>query len=91
MRAAHVIDVIVGDDEVIDRLHAGGAGGVDDPAGIALAGISGVDQHRLAGGRDDERGGAALGVDEVEAEIGVGRQDWRGEQGREHQRGREAK
>jgi hypothetical protein len=41
----------------------------DDSPGVARAGIAGVDQDRLAGRRDDQRGGAAFDVDERETEA----------------------
>ena len=66
-RAAHVVDVIVGDDEVVDFFDAGGARRVDDAAGVALAGVAGVDQHRFVRGSDDQGRCAAFGVDEVDA------------------------
>ena len=55
---------------------------LDDPVGIAAAGIARVDQHRFAGGRDQQRRRAAFDVDPVEIEPLVGRA---GEGGRSEQ------
>ena len=57
------------DDEVVDLLHAGNLGGgfVQSP-GIAAARHAGVDEDRLAGGRDDQRAAATLDVHPVYVE-----------------------
>ena len=70
--AAEVVEVVVGGDEVVDVLHPGLGGGLVDPAGVAVAGVAGVDQHRFAGGRDDERGGSPFDVDPDDVEAAVG-------------------
>ncbi len=68
--AAVVILVQVRDEEVVDALHAGIAHGGDDAVGIARVEprITGVDEQRLPGRRDDERGLPAFDVDEVDVE-----------------------
>ena len=65
--AAHVVLVEVGDEQRVDFLDAGGFGGGGDAIGVApaIAGVSGVDQQRLAGGRDDQRGLASFDIDEI--------------------------
>ena len=46
-------------------------GGRGDAVGVAavIAGPAGIDQHGLAGGRDEQRGLAALDIDEVDLQI----------------------
>ena len=81
-RAAEVVDVKMGGDEEVDFLQAGGFGGdLVDAAGIADAGIAGVDEDGFAGGGDDEGGAAAFGIDPVNVEGAVGgAQEGRGEE-----------
>ena len=71
-RAAEVIDVKVRGDEVIDLLQAGDFGGqLVDAARIALEGIAGIDEHRLARRRDDERRAAAFDIHPVDVERAI--------------------
>ena len=70
--AAEMVDVEVGDDDVIDAREAGLGGGVVDAGGVATAGVAGVDEDGFAGGGDEERGAAAFGVDPVDDESGGG-------------------
>jgi hypothetical protein len=68
---AHVIAVVVGDDDVVelrldsDRLHE-----VDDAIGITVvvASGAGVEQERLTRGGYEQRRFSALGVDEVDVQ-----------------------
>ena len=68
---ADVIGVEVRGEQDIDFFQAGLLGRGEDALGIAIVGraIRGIDEHRLAAGRDDESGGAALGVDPVNFQI----------------------
>ena len=70
--AAEVVDMEMGDDDVIDAREAGLGGGVVDAGGVATAGVAGVDEDGFAGRGDEERGAAAFGVDPVDAENGGG-------------------
>jgi hypothetical protein len=67
-RAAEMIAVKMREQEVIDAREAGGFRGGDDARRIAPAGIAGVDQHGLAGGRDEEGRATTLGIDPVGVE-----------------------
>src|SRR5207245_400634 len=72
--AAEMIQVPVRDDVVVDGAEVGAFGGdFEDAFGVALAGVAAVDQHRLTGRRDDQRGRPAFGVDEVNVEPAFGR------------------
>ena len=68
LHAAHVIVVVVRDDEIVERADARLLHGGRDALGIAqrVGRPAGVDQHRLARRRDDERRLAAFDVDEVQ-------------------------
>ena len=86
--AAEVIDVKVRDDDVIDALQARDfRGDLMNALGIAAAGVAGVDEHRLAFGRDDERGAAALGVHPVNVERFVREAGARGHGEQEREQG----
>ena len=67
---AEVIAVPVRDDQVVDLRQARIVDGFHDAAGIARrgdgAGVARVHQHRLTGGRDEERGIAAFHVDDID-------------------------
>jgi hypothetical protein len=67
---ADVVLMVVRADEVIDPLHARGGEHRHDAISVARAGVAGVDQDGLAGGRDEERGFAALRVGDVDIERG---------------------
>ena len=71
-KAAEVVDMEVGDDDVIDARETGLGGGVVDAGGVATAGVAGVDEDGFAGGGDKESGTAAFGVDPVDAQRGSG-------------------
>src|SRR5208283_1975163 len=61
--AAEVIQVKMGRDVVVDPGQAGdGGGGPVDAPGVPRAGSARINQDRLPGGRDNERGAAALDV-----------------------------
>ena len=73
-----MVGVPVRDDQVVDGLEAGRrVAALWMRSASRGAGVAAVDQHRLAGRRDDQRRGAALGVDEVDLQawLVVGRQD----------------
>src|SRR5580704_8184532 len=66
-QAAEMITVPVGDDQMIDLPQASVLDRILDAARIAgsrSAGVPGVDQQRLTGRRDEERGVTALDVDD---------------------------
>jgi hypothetical protein len=69
--AAGVVDVVVGEEDVIDVIDAGAFGGGDDAIGVAafIAGPTGIDEERVSGGRDEESGLAAFYVDEVDLQV----------------------
>ena len=58
--AAVMIGVPVADDEMVDGLEAGVGAGLVNALGVAGAGIAAINQHRFTGGRDHQRGRAAL-------------------------------
>ena len=62
-----MVGVEVGDEQRVDFFDAGGFGGSGDADGVASAnaGVTGVDQQGLAGGRDDESGLASFDIDEI--------------------------
>ncbi len=68
--AAHVVPVIVRHDEVVDLRQARALDRGRNAIGVAAveAGPSGVDEHRLAGGRHDQRRLSAFDVDDVDVE-----------------------
>ena len=53
---------------MIDLLDAGALQRLDDAAEIAVAGVAGVDQQRLARRPDEERRLATLGVDVIDVQ-----------------------
>ena len=65
---ADVIDVIVRRHQVVDLFDANLAEYSHDAVEVARAGVAGVDHHRLAGRRAEERGGAAFDVDHIDVE-----------------------
>jgi hypothetical protein len=70
-RAAEMIAVVVGREQIRDRRQAGGAHRLGNPLRVALGGCTraaGVDQHRLTARRDHQRRTAAFDVDDVDAE-----------------------
>ena len=84
LRTAHMVRVEVRDDEVVDSSETRVLSGRDDAIGVTPVESwpAGVDQHRLAGWRDEERRLATLDVDDVDVERvrglaaqGGGRQD----------------
>ena len=50
----------------------------------APVGVAGVDEHRLAGRRDEQRGVAALDVDDVDVQRGSALPDERGQKNGKH-------
>jgi hypothetical protein len=68
---AHVVGVVVGDEQVIDAADACLVHGGLDALGVAAVMISpaGIDEQRCAGGRDQQRGLAAFDVDCVNDEV----------------------
>ena len=74
-RAADVVAVVVRREQVVDVLQPGSLHHLGDPLGIAFGrrtGAAAVDQHRLTGRRDNQRGAAALDVDHIDAQRGGG-------------------
>ena len=60
---ANMVAVIVGGHQVIDLRHAGIGSCVEDPAGVPRrrrVAVAGVDEQRLSGWRDKQRGGRRL-------------------------------
>ncbi len=68
LHAADVIDVVVREQQVIDLLEPDLRHDRHDPIRVAAAGIPGIDQQRLAGRRNEQRGFSTLGVDDVDVE-----------------------
>ena len=68
LHAADMVDVVMRRYQVVDLLDAGRREHRRHPILIALAGIGAVEQHRLAVRRDEQRGFAALDVDDVDVE-----------------------
>ena len=75
--AAHVIGMIVGDDEIIDLLHAGvlGRGGNAERIAVIEAGPAGIDQHGFARRGDEQGRLAAFHVDKIDFHVLGGRQE----------------
>ena len=67
-QAAIVIAVVVRQPEVVDLLHARELQHLENPIQVALAGVAGVHEQRLPGGRYEQRGLAAFGVDVIDVE-----------------------
>ena len=83
-----VVAVIVRRPQVIDSRHAGRRERLENAAEIAVAGVAGVDEQRLARGADEERRLPALGVDVVDAQCArTGLRHQAGEPGGEAQAG----
>ena len=68
--AAEMVAVEMRNQQVVQLADARVAGGRQDAIRIAVGepGVPGVDEHRLSGGRDDQRGLPALDVDEVDVQ-----------------------
>src|SRR5215471_19840008 len=71
-QSPNVIAMIMGCPHVIDLLQAGDLQRIDDATEIAIAGVAGIDKQRLAGGSNEERGLASLGIDVIDVQ-GSGR------------------
>ena len=75
-QAAIMIAVPMGDDQIVDLGQPGIPGGRHDAPGIAdrrgRRDVAGVDQQRLAGRRDEQRGVAAFDVDDVDVQGRAG-------------------
>jgi hypothetical protein len=71
--AAYVIAVIVGDDEVIDLLHAGSFGDVCDAISISAveAWPAGIDEHGLSTGAYEQGRLSALDIDGIDLKAGL--------------------
>ncbi len=84
-RVVHVVQIVVRGDQDVELLHVGGLGRFDDAVCVAvvIAGEASVEQHGLAGRRDDEQRLAALGVDNIHVEALRGGQDKREGQNQE--------
>ena len=67
-RAADVVEVVVRRDEVVDLLQTRVRRGGGDAPGVNGARMAGIDEHRLAGRRNQQRGGAAFDVDVVDVQ-----------------------
>lgn len=65
-RAAHMIAMIVGDEDIVEPLEFGQLGGFCNAVGIATieSAPASIDEERLTRRTDDERGLAAFDVDE---------------------------
>jgi hypothetical protein len=63
--------MVMRDDHMIDPLDPGGLGGGEDPLGVAVATVPGIDENRLARGCDQQGGGASLDIDEVHVQLAV--------------------
>ena len=56
-----MVNVQVGDDEVVEMLETRGLGeNLEDAGRVAAAGVAGVDENALAGRSDDEGGTTAV-------------------------------
>src|ERR1035438_9080649 len=68
--AAHVIAMVVGDENIVELFDFGGFGGLDNAVGVTTVETAPacVDQQGVAGGSDDERGLAALHIDKIDFE-----------------------
>ncbi len=69
LQAAHMVAVVVGQQQVVDLLHAGRLNGRHDTVGIAAPGAAGIDEERLAGGGDIQRRVPTLGVDKQMSRV----------------------
>src|SRR3954452_18631297 len=75
-RAAKMIRVVMRDDHVIELPQTGFArDDLYDAVRIAMAGVAGINEHRLPGRRDDQGGRASFDVDPIDVEVLV---DWSG-------------
>ena len=72
LKAADVIDVVMGRDQVIDALHASRGEHFFQAIKVPRSGTAAVDQHRFAGGRDPQRGLSAFGIDNVDLQRALG-------------------
>src|SRR5580704_3944024 len=67
--SAHVVGVKMADEQIVDLFQAGELGCGVDAFGIAIADRpSSIDQKRFAGRGDEQRRGAAFGVNPVDVE-----------------------
>ena len=66
--AAHVIAMVMSDENVVELFDFGRLGGLHNAVRIAAvkAAPSGVDQQRVAGGSNDERGLSAFHIDKID-------------------------
>lgn len=75
-----MVDVEVGDDEVIDAFEAGDSGcDLVDSAGVAWAGVPCVNEHGFSAGSDEQGGAAAFRVDPIDLEAFWGGESGEGE------------
>jgi hypothetical protein len=91
--AAGVVDVVVGEQHIVDVVEAGIFGGGDDAVGVAsfIVGPSGVDEEGVAIGSDEEGGLASFNVDEENLEViggALGAEGGAGEEGDDDKDGR---
>ena len=72
--ASGVVDVVVGEEDVVDVVEAGAFGGGGDAVGVAalIVGPACVDEERVVIGGDEERGLAAFDVDEEDLQVAGG-------------------
>ena len=78
--ATKVVDVQVGDYEVVKMLEARGLGEDFEDAGrVAAARVARVDENALAGGRDDEGGTTAVRVAPPDVQPPVGLSGYEGQ------------
>ena len=91
--AAGVVDVVVGEEDVVDVVEAGALGGGGDAVGVAalIVGPAGIDEERVVVGSDEEGGLAAFDVDEEDFQVAGGVLGAEGGAGGEQQAGDEGK
>ena len=74
---AAVVGIVVGGHDVVELLDSGGLGDLDNPFRVPVVWgwIAGIDEHRLAVGRQQDHRLASLGIDDVDVQrVGSSRQ-----------------
>jgi hypothetical protein len=82
LQSADMIHMVMGEDQVIDPLHAGRVDRLHDAVGVPSARIACVFKQRFSGGRYVKNGVAPFGIDDVHVERLGGR--LRASRDREH-------
>ena len=93
--ASGVVDVVVGEEDVVDVVEAGTFGGGGDAVGVAslVVGPAGIDEEGMVVGGDEEGGLAAFHVDEENLQVAggvLGAERWRSRRGAGRRRGRQS-